>query len=163
MNFEYFIAKRIISSRKEGKNKTKPLVGSAILAIALGMTVMIISVAVLIGFKKEITEKLVGFSSHIQVVNLDNNSSFETTAISVDTILESWLESSKDIKHYQRFATKPGIIKSSSDLQGVVLKGVDNNYNLGIIDITKGMATVEEFLGLAMNWGKLERIGTPKK
>ena len=105
------------------------MVGSAILAITLGMTVMIISVAVLIGFKKEVTAKLVGFSSHIQVVNLDNNSSFETSAIPVDPKLELWFESVDNIKRYHRFATKPGIIKFNTDLQGIVLKGVDQNYN----------------------------------
>ena len=76
---------------------------------------MIISVAVLIGFKKEVTAKLVGFSSHIQVVNLDNNSSFETSAIPVDPKLELWFESVENIKRYHRFATKPGIIKFNTD------------------------------------------------
>ncbi|MCD6346113.1 MAG: ABC transporter permease [Bacteroidales bacterium] len=129
MKFEYFIAKKLISRQPGKHSKTKPLVGTAILAIALGMTVMIISIAVLIGFKKEITTKLVGFSSHIQLVNLDNNSSFETAAIDVDITMESWLDSIPTVNNFHRFATKPGIIKFNTDLQGIVLKGVDQNYN----------------------------------
>ena len=129
LSFELFIAKRIISSQPDNKNKTKPLVGTAIIAIALGLAVMILSVAILTGFKKEITDKLVGFSSHIQIVNLDNNSSFETAPIETDRQLEKQFEGIPEILHYQRFATKAGIINAKPDLQGVVLKGIDESYN----------------------------------
>lgn len=129
MNFELFIAKRIISSKPNKSSKTKPLVGTAIIAISLGLTVMILSVAILTGFKKEITDKLVGFSSHIQVVNLDNNTSFETAPIDADRSLEKKFSEIPEIIHFQRFATKAGIINAKPDLQGIVLKGIDESYN----------------------------------
>jgi len=128
LNFEFFIAKRIISSQPGKKNKTKPLIGTAILAIALGMSVMIISVAVLTGFKKEITDKLVGFSSHIQLVSLNNNASFETDPIPRYSTRHI-LEGIDGVAHYHAFATKPGIIKVNTDIQGVVLKGIDDDYD----------------------------------
>ncbi len=133
MNFELFIAKRIISSEPNKKNKTKTLVGTAIIAIALGLTVMILSVAILTGFKKEITDKLVGFSSHIQIVNLDNNSSLETAPIEIASNLEMQLSKIPEIIHFQRFATKAGIIKIKDELQGVVLKGIDESYNYSFL------------------------------
>lgn len=133
MNFELFIAKRIISSKPNKNNKTKPLVGTAIIAIALGLTVMILSVAILTGFKKEITDKLVGFSSHIQIVNLDNNTSFETAPIQADSKLEKQFAEIPEIIHVQRFATKAAIIYAKPDLQGIVLKGIDDSYNYNFL------------------------------
>lgn len=103
--------------------------GTAIIAIAMGLAVMIISVAILTGFKKEVIDKLVGFSSHIQIVNLDNNNSFETAPINISLSLEQKLNEIKEVSHLQRFATKAGIINAKSDPQGVVLKGIDGSYN----------------------------------
>ena len=134
LNFELFIAKRIISGQPDKKIKTKPLVGTAILAIALGLTVMIISLAVLTGFKKEITHKLVGFSSHIQISNLDSNSSFETEPIISNDSLENLLSAIPDVKYYHPFAIKAGIISTDSEMQGIVLKGINDSYETGFLD-----------------------------
>ncbi len=134
LNFELFIAKRIISSQPDKKNKTKPLVGTAILAISLGLAVMIISVAILTGFKKEITDKLVGFSSHIQITNLDNNSSFETEPILATPSLINELRSISQIEHFHPFAIKAGIISTKTEMQGIVLKGIDNSYHTAFLE-----------------------------
>ncbi len=134
LNFELFIAKRIISSQPDKKNKTKPLVGTAILAISLGLAVMIISVAILTGFKKEITDKLVGFSSHIQITNLDNNSSFETEPILATSSLINELRSISQIEHFHPFAIKAGIISTKTEMQGIVLKGIDNSYHTAFLE-----------------------------
>ncbi len=134
LNFELFIAKRIISSQPDKKNKTKPLVGTAILAISLGLAVMIISVAILTGFKKEITDKLVGFSSHIQITNLDNNSSFETEPILAIPSLINELRSISQIDHFHPFAIKAGIISTKTEMQGIVLKGIDNSYHTAFLE-----------------------------
>lgn len=121
--------------------------GTAIIAIALGLTVMILSVAILTGFKKEITDKLVGFSSHIQIVNLDNNSSLETEPIEINPSLEEDLGKIKEIKHFQHFATKAGIINTRKDLQGIVLKGIDESYNYEFISRFLVEGTVIPFGG----------------
>jgi len=128
LNFELFIAKRIISGQPDKKIKTKPLVGTAIVAITLGLAVMIISLAVLTGFKKEITQKLVGFSSHIQITNLDSNSSFETEPIVSNDSLENLLNVIPNIKHFHHYAIKAGIISTDSEMQGIVLKGINDSY-----------------------------------
>ena len=129
MNFEFFIAKRIISRQPGKKRKRNALVGTAVVAIALGLSVMIIAVAILTGFKQEITDKLVGFSSHIQIVNLDQNSSFETEAIDMNQDFLPELTKMPGINHYNPFITKPGIIKAGVEIQGIYLKGLDSTYS----------------------------------
>ena len=129
MNFELFIAKRIISREPDKKRKGNALIGTAIIAISLGLTVMIISVAVLTGFKQEITEKLVGFSSHIQIVNLDQNSSYETSPINRHQDFLPELNNLPGIKNIHPFVSTPGIIKSGMEMQGIYLKGIDSAYS----------------------------------
>lgn len=90
---------------------------------------MIISVAILIGFKEQVREKVIGFGSHFQVVNFDSNFSFETQAIEIDSTLIKKYLSIPHVKHIQQYATKPGIIKTDSEIHGMVLKGVSKNFD----------------------------------
>jgi lipoprotein-releasing system permease protein len=126
---ENFIANRLISP-KEGKGSlSRPFIRIATIAIALSLAVMIISVAILTGFKNEIAEKTIGFGSHIQILNFDRNLSFETVPISSKQEFLPQLKEIKGIRHIQVFAVKPGIIKTDTDIQGVVLKGVGLDFD----------------------------------
>lgn len=125
---EYFIAKRI-HFQQGRKNVSRPAVRIAIIAIALGMAVMIISVAVVIGFKQEIRNKVVGFGGHIRVSNFDNNNTFETNPITYNKLFLDSLARVKGVRSVQLYATKPGIIKTADEFQGIVLKGIDGNFN----------------------------------
>lgn len=89
---------------------------------------MLIAVAVVTGFKNEIRNKVIGFGSHIQVVNYDSNNSYETQPISRQQAFLSQLQHIPDIIHVQVFATKPGMIKTEDYIQGIVFKGVDTDY-----------------------------------
>lgn len=129
MNLELFIAKRIHFSKEGNNQATPPVVRIAIIGIALGLTVMILSVAIVIGFKKEIRNKVIGFGSHIQITNFDSNTSYESTPIAVSDSLLQHLKSFLGIRHVEAFATKPGILKTDTDFQGIVLKGVDTDYD----------------------------------
>lgn len=129
MNLELFIAKRIHFCKEGDRQVTPPAVRIAILGIALGLAVMILAVAIIVGFKKEVRNKVIGFGSHIQITNFDNNTSFESTPIAVsDTLLQD-LKSFPGIRHVEAYATKPGILKTDSDFQGIVLKGVDTDFD----------------------------------
>ena len=128
MSLEYFIAKRIHFQQGK-KNVSRPAVRIATIGIALGLAVMLISVAVVIGFKNEIRNKTIGFGGHIQISNFDNNNTFETNPIKVDKTLMSKITAIDGVKHVQRFATKPGIIKTDTEFQGVVIKGIDKGFN----------------------------------
>jgi lipoprotein-releasing system permease protein len=129
LRVENFIANRLAKPTQGKGSLSKPFITIATVAIALSLAVMIISVAVVTGFKNEISQKAIGFGSHIQIVNYDRNISFETIPISKDQEFIPQIETLKGIKHVQVFAVKPGIIKTDNDIQGVVLKGLDNDFD----------------------------------
>jgi lipoprotein-releasing system permease protein len=95
----------------------------------MGLAIMIISVSVLIGFKSQIREKVIGFGSHFQIVNFDSNLSYETKAVTIDSTLIKKFLSVPHVNHLQFFATKPGIIKTENDIHGMILKGVSPNFD----------------------------------
>ncbi len=129
MNTELFIARRLFRDRENRHHLSGKIIHIALAGIVLGMTVMLLAVAIVTGFKKEIRDKVIGFGSHIQVVNFDSNLSFETTPVSSVQPFFPLLELIGNIESWNRFATKPGIIKTEEDIQGVVLKGVDSTFN----------------------------------
>lgn len=129
MNLELFIARRIHFSKEDDRQVTPPAVRIAIIGIALGLAVMILSVAIVIGFKKEVRNKVIGFGSHIQITNFDSNASYESSPIAVSDTLLSELQAFPGIRHVEVFATKPGILKTENDFQGIVLKGVDTGFD----------------------------------
>ncbi len=128
MNLEYFIAKRIHFQQGK-KNVSRPAVRIATIAIALGLAVMIISVAVVIGFKQEIRNKTIGFGGHIQITNYDSNNTYEMNPIRADESFIKKISIIDNVKHVQVFATKPGIIKTKTEFQGIVLKGINRDFD----------------------------------
>lgn len=129
MRLEFFIARRQITFKEGIRNISNSLVSVAVFGIALCVAVMIISIAILFGFKKEIRNKIIGFGSHIQIVNYDSNTSYETKPINYKQEFLPELIKLPGIMHVQKFATKAGIIKTSTDMQGIVLKGVGNDFD----------------------------------
>src|SRR5574344_23156 len=124
----FFIAKHIY--RGSGKKRaSRPAVLIAMTGIAIGLAVMLISVAVVIGFKSEVRNKVIGFGSHIQISNMDDARSYEMRPVVVNDSLLAELSDYMQVKDIQRFSTKPGIIKTDSTLQGIVLKGVGPEFD----------------------------------
>lgn len=129
MNWKLFIAKRVYRSNEGGKEVSKPAVRIAMLGIAIGLAVMIVSVAVVIGFKHEVRDKVIGLGSDIMITNFDARKSFETIPIVVNDSLLNVLYATKGVKHVQRYSTKPGMIMTDDSFQGMVLKGVAGDYD----------------------------------
>jgi lipoprotein-releasing system permease protein len=129
MNLPYFIAQRLIKGRREGTSFSRPINVIAVIGIAMGLSVMILAVSILTGFKEQIREKVVGFGSNIQIANLDSNLSLETAPISENQDFIPKISNIPGIKHIQVFATKAGIINTGEDIQGVVLKGVGSDFD----------------------------------
>jgi lipoprotein-releasing system permease protein len=94
----------------------------------LGLGVMILSIAVIRGFKQEIRQKLRGFAGDIQVQKFDNNNSYQNSPFANDKDFIKKIKGNPMFTHVMPIATKPGIIKTSSEIEGVVMKGVDKNY-----------------------------------
>lgn len=127
MNLPSFIANRI--SGKDKENLSGPAVRVSVFTIALGLAIMILAVSVLVGFQKEIRNKVIGFSAHIQIDNFDDNTSFESQPIPADQTFYSDLKATPGIRHIQVFGLKAGIIKTRDQLQGVILKGVGPDHD----------------------------------
>ncbi len=128
MNTPLFIARRMGVSGS-GTEFTGIIKKIAILSIALGIAVMIISMAVVTGFQNEIRDKVIGFGGHIQVTNYDYNISFEARPIQKDQFPVDEAMKIPGIRHIQIFATKPGIIRTDDDIHGVILKGISSDFN----------------------------------
>ena len=121
-----FISSRIFSLSKD--NLSSIVMKIAMLSIALGIAIMLISISVVVGFKNQIKDKVVGFVSPIQIQVLNQNESIEETPFIYDSIVKSRL-GFPFVKSVHPTANKAGIIKTDSEIQGVVLKGVDEDYN----------------------------------
>jgi len=129
MNTELFISRRLFFEKGNKKFLSYRIIKIALAGIALGLAVMIISVAVITGFKKEIREKVIGFGSHLQVVNFDNNNSYETQPVSKKQSFLTEIKTIDGVSSVNVFATKPGMIKTDKYIQGIVFKGVDMEYD----------------------------------
>ena len=127
MNFEseWKIARRLYFSN-EGKARTsRPAVRVALGGIVIGVMVMIVAISVVVGFKQEVQRKVAGFGSHIQVVNFDNNATYELQPVEVSDSLLQKLRGLPHVEHVSTFASKPGILKTDSAFHGIIFKGTD--------------------------------------
>ncbi len=129
MNWKLFVAGRIYRSREGEKKVSRPAVLIARWGIAIGLTVMIVAVSVVVGFKHEVRDKVVGIGSDIVVTNFDAQKSFETIPIAAGDSLMDAFRSIQDVKHVQRYSTKPGMIMTDDSFLGMVLKGVAQEYD----------------------------------
>jgi lipoprotein-releasing system permease protein len=125
----FFIAKHIYKGSGKGKRASRPAVFIAMTGIAIGLAVMLVSVAIVIGFKSEVRNKVIGFGSDIQISNMDDARSYETRPVVANDSLIAELSDYKQVAHIQKFSTKPGIIKTDSAFQGIVLKGVGAEFD----------------------------------
>ena len=129
MNFSNYIAQRILNKGQEKKNISSPIVKIGIIGISLGIAVMIITMAVVTGFQKQIIEKITTFTAHLQINDYDQNQSLEPNPISFDKALLKTIANTPNVKHIQSFATKNGILKTKTENEGVVLKGISEDFD----------------------------------
>ena len=122
-----FISNRLFSLSKAQLSST--VMRLAVASVALAIAVMLISLAVVVGFKNQIRAKVVGFVAPIHIQSLDRNESYEEKPFQVDERLLKALNHTKGIRHYQCVADKAGMIKTDDEIQGVVMKGVGPDYD----------------------------------
>lgn len=139
MNLELFIAKRLYGTRKGGRRISRPAVAIAQWGVAVGTLVMFVSVCIIVGFKQQIRDKIVGFGSDVQVMNYKAASEGENP-VCADSAFVADLSDVAGVEHVQRFATKPGMLVGNDEYEGVVLKGVGEDYDLSFLKecITEG-------------------------
>lgn len=126
-SFEMFLAKRIIKPAQG--SFSGPIILISIISLVLGLSVMIIALLVLTGFKKEISEKLSGFTGHIHIVKYNSNNSLELPPIYMDSVDIQRIASIKGVHNAQVFISKAAIIRTDNDMQGVMVKGVGADFD----------------------------------
>lgn len=112
---------------------SSPIVKIGITGIALGVAVMIITMAVVTGFQQQIISKITTFTAHLQINDYDENQSLEPNPLSLDDTLLKTISSTPNVKHLQAFATKNGILKTRTENEGIILKGVSSDYDWSYI------------------------------
>ncbi|MFC6100915.1 ABC transporter permease [Olivibacter domesticus] len=132
MNFPLYLAKRI--TKGGNRNYSKLIIKVAVAGIMLGLAVMILAIAVLKGFKGEIINKERGFNGDITVYKHNLNSSYESSPFSLNDDSLELLTKVPGVKQLNAFGTKPGIINANNEIEGVVLKGIDSNYNQKLLE-----------------------------
>jgi lipoprotein-releasing system permease protein len=127
MNISYFIANRIRKSK--GQSFSRVIVKVGVLSVAITISVIILSFFVLLGFKNTIKEKLFSQTSHIQVSKITLNRSFEETPLPNNSEYFQKVKELPQVKSINRVGYKSVILKSEEEITGVVLKGVDQEYD----------------------------------
>ena len=130
MNFEFFIAKRLISAQSYKSSVSAPIIKIGVLAIAISTIVMLFAVAISVGLQQKIRDKAVAFNGHITISNFDTNLSEGAQApIKKNQLFYPEFKEVDGITHVQAVAQKFGIIRTETDFEGLFLKGVGIDYN----------------------------------
>ncbi len=133
MNYTLFIAKRLHDHQGDAKGVSRSAIRIATAGVAVGLAVMIISVSVVLGFKGEIRSKVIGFGSHIQVMNYESLFSAESLPVVVNDSLLNLLSGIPEVKHVQRFCQKAGMLKTDEAFKGVLLRGVGPEFDASFL------------------------------
>lgn len=132
MNLELFLAQRLYSTRRGGRRISRPAVAIAKWGVAVGTLVMFVSICIIVGFKQQIRDKIIGFGGHAQVMSYEALSDGETP-VRADSFLLKELSSVYGVEHVQPYANKPGMLVGNNEYEGVLLKGVGDDYDLSFI------------------------------
>jgi lipoprotein-releasing system permease protein len=150
LGFSGFISQRLLRSNGASRQLSTPIVRIAVGGIALGLSVMILAVAIVTGFQEEIRRKVIGFGSHIQIIKYDSNKSLEATPIEKNQQFIAEVKKIPGVESIQPGGRKPGIIKSGDAIEGVLFKGVDQKDPL-------------KFFGAHLTAGRLPKLNTTEK
>ncbi|UPT69049.1 MAG: ABC transporter permease [Sphingobacteriales bacterium JAD_PAG50586_3] len=130
MRLSLFIARKLVKGTpRKGRRPSRTVVGIAIGAIALGMAVMIVAVAIVTGFQQQVRDKVVGFGSHVIVKPYNQNESYEGNPLSHADSLATGIRRIEGVKHVQPFILKAGMFKTGDEIENIVIKGLPHGYN----------------------------------
>ena len=129
MGFAHFIARRILSDKDRQDRLSRPIVLIAVLGVVIGMAVMIITVSITTGFQREIRAKVTGSGAHLLIGSISQTDPKETPRIPIQQPFYPWLDTVSGVAHIQIHASKPGIIETGEEIQGVVVRGVGADHD----------------------------------
>jgi lipoprotein-releasing system permease protein len=162
LNLPFFIAQRLSVNNQKGFSSK--IVNLAIAGVALGFAVIVISIATVNGFQKEIKQKIAGFSGDIEIRKTGSTGNYDYPLFQIDDETISKIKQLKGVDFVNITAAKPAIIKANEELTGVVYKGIDSNYNrkyfenyliVGRMPLAPGEIIISKFMakqmGLTLN------------
>ena len=129
MNLPLFIAKRIYSDQGDNRKVSRPAIRIAVVGVAIGLAVMIVTVCVVLGFKHTIRDKVAGFGGHIQVNNLLKYNDIDPYTICASDSLMQAFSQIQGVRHVQRYTVTQGLLKTDDDFLGVMFKGVGPEFD----------------------------------
>ena len=130
MNLEFFIAKRLISAKQHKSSISAPIIKIAIVAIAIGVIMMLVAFATSLGLQQKIREKMSAFTGHVTISSYDNNNSqVSLMPISTDQDFYPEFTTVEGIEHIQATAYLGGVIRTETDFEGIIVKGVGPDFN----------------------------------
>lgn len=147
MNFPLFIARKIYNGEGGGQKVSRPAIRIATIGVALGLAVMLVSVAVVLGFKHTIRDKVTGFGSDITVANFFTLQTSDTKPIQVGDSMMTALKKIEGVKYVQRYAITQGILKTDSDFLGVAFKGVAEEFDTAFLSRNMIEGSIPKFSG----------------
>ena len=131
--FTWFVAKRLFAEGGSSGRASRLATGIATTGVAIGLAVMLVSVAIVLGFQKEVQDKVLGFGAHIKVLNYKSLSSQELSPIVIDDSLTSRLATIPNVASVARFCTKPGMLKTDANFRGIAIQGIGQDYDRSFI------------------------------
>lgn len=138
--FTWFVAKRLFAQGGKGGRASRLATGIATFGVAIGLTVMLVSVAIMLGFQREVQDKVLGFGAHIKVINYKSLGQKEFSPIVIDDSVTSRLSTIPNVASVARFCTKPGMLKTETNFRGIAIQGIGQDYDQSFISnhIVKG-------------------------
>ena len=127
--FTWFVAKRLFTEGGSSGRASRLATGIATTGVAIGLAVMLVSVAIVLGFQKEVQDKVLGFGAHIKVLNYKSLSSQELSPIVIDDSLTSRIAAIPNVASVARFCTKPGMLKTDANFRGIAIQGIGQDYD----------------------------------
>ncbi len=133
MGFCLFVARRIYRNQSGENSFSRPAVIIATLGIAVGIIVMIVSLSVVLGFKNEISSKVVGFGAHIQVRSHTIDENRIVQPLTMDKKLKQLIVETPGVTHCQDYAAIAGLVKTDEDFSAIQIKGVGDDYDFDFL------------------------------
>ena len=133
MNLELFVARRLYHERKGERRISRPAVAVAQWGVAVGTIVMFVSISIIVGFKHNIREKIIGFGGHIQVMSYESVTDAAVPVFATEGLLAE-LKSLKGVQGVSTYVQKPGMIMVNGEYEGIMLKGVGENFYTSFVE-----------------------------
>lgn len=129
LNFTWFISKKIALSKSNKNNLSQTIIRIGQTAIAIGIVVSVLTMAIGLGSKKAIKQKMADFNGHITIRSYDSNNSFNSSKLNRKNVQLVKIKNNPEVSNIQEYATRSGVIRTNISFAGVILKGVSEDFD----------------------------------